>query len=113
MPKDDRIRLRHMLDAAREAAALAKGRTRSDLDTDRALALALVKCLEMLGEAAARTSPAGRALAPGLPWPEIVGMRNRLIHAYFEIDYDRVWDTVETDLPPLLQALETALGPLP
>ena len=67
----------------------------------------------MAGEAAARTTPAGRSLAPGLPWAEIVGMRNRLIHAYFEIDLDRVWDTVEADLPPLIQALETALGPTP
>jgi uncharacterized protein with HEPN domain len=113
MPKDDKIRLRHMLDAAREASALARGRARKDLDSDRALALALVKCIEMAGEAAARLSPEGRALAPGLPWSEIVGMRNRLIHAYFEIDYDRVWDTVVVDLPPLIQALETALGPSP
>lgn len=53
---------------------------------------------------------AGRAECPTLPWASIVGMRNRLIHAYFDVDLDRVWDTVKCDLPPLIAELEFILG---
>ena len=59
MRPDDRLRLRHMLDAAREAARFAQGTTRGELDRDRVLALALVKLLEIIGEAASRVTPEG------------------------------------------------------
>jgi uncharacterized protein with HEPN domain len=98
-----------MLDAAREALAFAQGRSRADLDGDRMLVLALVKSIEIVGEAASKVSPAARSAVPGLPWSSIVGMRNRLIHAYFDIDLDRVWDTITDDLPPLITELERNL----
>lgn len=60
MRNDDRIRVRHMVDAAREARDFARGRTRTDLDRDRMLVLALVKALEIIGEAAYRITPATR-----------------------------------------------------
>jgi uncharacterized protein with HEPN domain len=69
------------------------------------LLLSLVKCIEIVGEAASRASPEMREALPELPWPDIVGMRNRLIHAYFDVDHDRVWDTVHQDLPGLITAL--------
>src|SRR5262245_16118835 len=107
----DLIRLRHMLDAAREATGFAAGKQRMALNDDRMLVLALVKCLEILGEAAARVSPETRARYPEVPWQVIVGMRNRLIHVYFSVNLDVVWQTVASDLPPLARTLEAILGP--
>lgn len=73
------------------------------------LVLALVKAIEIIGEAGARVSIEGRDATPDVPWPEIVGMRNRLVHAYFDVDLDVVWTTVRHDLPPLVEALQAAL----
>jgi uncharacterized protein with HEPN domain len=111
MRKDDLVRLRHMLDAAKEAASFAQNRTRSDLDGNRMLALSLVKSIEIIGEAAARVTKTCQRRYPQIPWPNIIAMRNRLIHTYFDIDLDRVWDTVTDDLPPLIDSLENILPP--
>jgi uncharacterized protein with HEPN domain len=97
-----------MLEAAREAMSFIQGQSRKALDSNRMLVLSLVKCIEIIGEAASRVSPETQAKHTGIPWVDIVGMRNRLIHAYFEIDLDRVWDTVTDDLPPLVSELEKA-----
>ena len=110
MPKADRVRLRHMLDAAREAVGFARGRSRADLHLDRMLALALVRCIEIIGEAAAQIGPETRQRHAAIPWPDIVGMRNRLVHAYFDINLNFVWDTVTNDLPPLIAGLEAILA---
>jgi uncharacterized protein with HEPN domain len=110
MRPDDVVRLRHMLDAAEEAVGFARGRSRADLDRDRMLALAIVKTIEIIGEAASRVSAETQQTCPAVPWTDIVGMRNRLIHAYFDIDLDRVWDTLADDLPPLIVALRAALA---
>jgi uncharacterized protein with HEPN domain len=103
------IRLRHMLDHANEAVAMARGRTRAQLDSDRQLNLSLVRLLEIVGEAAARVQPEERARHPDIPWPEIVGLRNRLIHGYDSVDFDILWQIVSDDLPRLIAALEEAL----
>lgn len=113
MRRDDRIRLQHMLDAACEALSFAEGQRRADLDGNRMLALSLVKCIEIVGEAASRISQETQEEAPQVPWSDIVSMRNRLIHAYFDIDLDRVWDTVEGDLPVLIAQLEDLLRAAP
>ena len=106
MPEDDEIRLRHMLDAAREAVSFARYRVRSDLKTDRQLALSLVKDIEIVGEAATQVSESFRTQTPDIPWQRIVAMRNRLVHAYYSINLDIVWQTVQEDLPPLIAQLE-------
>ena len=111
MRRDDGIRLRHMLDAAREAVSFARGRTRDDLDKDRQLVLAMVKDIEIVGEAATRVSEPTRRHLPELPWERIVGMRNRLVHAYFDINLDIVWKTIGEDLPELISLLEPAIPP--
>ncbi len=98
-----------MLDAAEEARSFVLGRARQDLDHDRQLVLALVKCIEIIGEAASQTTTASREALPEIPWLSIVAMRHRLVHAYFDIDHDRVWDTVVVDLPALMALLERAL----
>ena len=112
-PPDDRERLVHMLEAAEDALRFAGDRIRDDLDIDRMLLRAIFQCIEVIGEAASRTTPEGRARVPGLPWQEIIKMRNILVHVYWGIDLDRVWDTVRTDLPSLVTTLRAALAAWP
>ena len=109
MQKPDRIRLQHMLDAANEALEFVRGKGRPDLDTDRKLVLSLIKELEIIGEAAGKVSAEIRAQHVSIPWQDISGMRNRLIHVYFDIDLDVVWTTVTKDLPLLKTELEKIL----
>jgi len=108
MKPDDVVRLRHILDAIEAAQRFIQGRSRDDLDRDLMLLFALVRAIEIIGEAAAKVSDETRA-AIALPWPAIVGMRNRLIHAYFDIDKDVLWATAVQSLPRLGTALTDAL----
>ncbi|MDW8317052.1 MAG: DUF86 domain-containing protein [Anaerolineae bacterium] len=110
MRKDDTVRLRHMLDAAEEAIGFAQGGERKDLDRDRKLTLALIKDIEIIGEAAYQVSDETRSQLPDIPWQDIIGMRHRLVHAYFDINLDVLWQTVQQDLPPLVEVLRRALG---
>ncbi|MGB5159023.1 MAG: HepT-like ribonuclease domain-containing protein [Desulfobacterales bacterium] len=109
MRKDNLIHIRHMLEAAEDAISFARNRTRRDLDDDRMFTLSIVKSVELIGEAASKISKEGKDAHPEIPWSDIVAMRNRLIHVYFDIDLDRVWDTVTDDLPPLVYALKKIL----
>lgn len=102
----EKVRLRHMLDHAREAINMIHGKTRADIDADRQLNLALVRLLEIIGEAAVHTSEEERTLFPDIPWPEIVSLRNRLIHGYDSVDFDILWNIITLDLPPLIVKLE-------
>lgn len=106
---DDVVRLRHIRDYAMEAIALVRGKRRSDLDNDRLLELALVRLMEIVGEAAARVSTETRAQLPNIPWSDVVAMRNRLIHGYDSVDHDILWDTITQDLPTLLSAVNRLL----
>ena len=110
MPSPDAVRLRHMREAATMALEMADGHDQTELATNTVLALALTRCLEILGEAASKISPDVCAKFPTIPFPKIVSMRNRLIHAYFDVNLDMVWTTVCDDLPDLLRALEEALA---
>ncbi len=112
MQANDLVRLRHMLDSGREAVSYAQGRQRTDLDQDRMLVHALVRCIEIIGEAASGVSAECRAEIATIPWSDIIGMRNRLIHAYFDVDLDLVWHTVKDDLAPLIAELEKIVPPL-
>ena len=107
---DDIVHLRHMLDHAREAGAMLEGKEREDLQSARMLELALVRLIEIVGEAAARVTPESQERYPLIPWREVVGMRNRLVHGYDSVDLDVLWDTIEDDLPPLIAELERILG---
>jgi uncharacterized protein with HEPN domain len=109
MPPDDIVRLRHMLDAAQEATAFVIGKSRAHLDSERMLCLALVRLVEIIGEAAANVSADTCTAYPDIPWSKIVGTRNRLIHAYYSINLDVLWGTIESDLPPLIATLTTIL----
>jgi len=109
MAIDNITRLHHMIDAAKEAVSFANGKSKEDLESDRLLLLALVKDLEIIGEAASKLTPEIRAHYPQLPWIDIITMRNRLVHEYFGIDEDIVWDTVTKDLHILIEELAIIL----
>lgn len=108
LPPKDLIRLRHMIEAARQLLAFVQGRQQSDLAADLQFSFAVQRAMEILGEAAAQVSQETRQRLPMIPWLDIVGIRNRLIHAYFQVDDKVVWETVTRDLPVLLQILESA-----
>ena len=103
---DATISLCQMLDYSREAVGMMQGQVRADLDTDRKLNLALVRLLEILGEAANRVPPSDRAKYPQIPWPQLVSLRNRLIHGYDQVDFDILWQILTQDLPALTSELE-------
>jgi len=98
-----------MLDHAREAISLTQGKTRADLDSDRLLELALIRLLEVVEEAANRVPEEECALYPEIPWPQIIGLRHRLIHGYDAVDLDILWRIITVDLPLLVSALEKIL----
>ena len=105
------VRLRHMLDHAREAVELARGKTREDLANTRLLQLGLVRLVEIVGEAAASIPREQRAKYPGIPWQDVIGMRNKLIHEYDTVDLDILWDTVSVELPDLIMSLQAIVPP--
>jgi len=113
MSKDDKIRLRHMLDAAQEAVEMAANKSREDIEHERMLHLALVRLIEIVGEAASQVTPAFRLTIPEVPWKEIIGMRNHLIHGYDNIDFDILYQTIREDLPPLIASLEDYFERMP
>ena len=111
MDRADEIRMRHMLDAAREALSFIQGRSRSELDENRMLVLSLVKDVEIVGEAAYRVSEATRESLPSIPWTDVIGMRHRLVHGYFDINLDVLWQTLVDDVPELVSVIESVLPP--
>lgn len=107
--EEDRVRLLHMLEAARDALQFSDGRDRESLESDTMYRRAVIHCIQEIGEAAVRVTEPTRALVPELPWKQIVGMRNRLVHVYFSINLDLVWEVIAKDLPPLVDVLARAL----
>jgi len=99
MNEREEVRLRHMLDAGREALGFMEGRTSEALVNDRLFFLAMVKVLEIIGEAAGRISEETRQSLPEVPWVAIVAMRNRLVHAYESISHPLVWSALSVHLP--------------
>jgi uncharacterized protein with HEPN domain len=108
--RDPNVSLRQILAYAQEAVALSNGKTRSDLDQERLLNLALTRLLEMLGEAANRVPEEVRAQFPDLPWLQMIAARNRLIHGYDSVDFDILWAIIQNDLPVLITRLKEILG---
>jgi len=105
MRAEDRVRVRHMIEACEAAIEFVAGRARTDLDTDQMLRFAIVRAVEIIGEAASKISEETRAAHDDIPWKAITGMRNRLVHAYFQIDTDIVWVAATEEIPALLSRL--------
>ena len=110
MFKDDLTRVKHMLDSANEAISFISDKTRKDLEQNKMLVLSLVKCIEIIGEAANSITDDLKSKHKSIPWQDIIKMRHRLIHTYFDVDYDIVWKTVNDELPVLIKELKIILS---
>jgi uncharacterized protein with HEPN domain len=106
---EDITRLKHMLEAAQKAIMFTQDRSRHVLDSDEVLALAVVRLLEIIGEASKNISDSIKSKYPAVPWKQIAGTRDRLMHGYFDVDLDIVWEIITSDLPPLSDSLEQIL----
>lgn len=113
MPSPDGIRFRHMRDAAALAMRLCRDRRREELATDPMLLLSLTRCLEIVGEAASKISMQTRLRHPEIPFGKMTAMRNRLIHAYFDVDQNVLWTTVTEDLPGVMPQIAAAIEKTP
>ena len=105
MQPNDAARNRHMIEAAEASQQFVEGKRRSDIDADRMLRFALQQAVEIIGEAASRITSETRSELNTVPWGAIISMRNRLIHAYFNIDHEILWKTVIEEIPRLLASL--------
>lgn len=107
--RDPAVPLRHMLDYAQKAITISYGRERKDLDEDLTFNLALTHLVEIIGEAANRVPEEFQDKNPEIPWAQIIGMRNRLIHGYDDVDLNFLWSVIQDDLPGLIAQLENLL----
>lgn len=110
MENKDLVRLKHMLDSVEAVLSFSKGKRRASLDANRLFLSAVLRELEIIGEAAGRVSEKTKKRFSDLPWKELIGMRNRLIHAYFEVDHDIVWITIREYLPSFQKQLREIVG---
>jgi uncharacterized protein with HEPN domain len=107
---DPAASLGDMLEYAVKAGRFCEGKSQEDFKRDEMLQLAVVRALELVGEAASRVPQDVRDLHPNIPWADIVGTRHRLIHGYDRVDLQIVWHTIQGDLPPLIDSLRRILG---
>lgn len=105
MQKDDTLYIGHMLDLSRKALEKASRWDRASYDQNEDIRLILAHLVQRIGEAANRVSADSRERNADIPWKQVVGVRNRIVHDYMDIDYDVIWEIVAHDLPLLVQAL--------
>ena len=110
MWRDDSL-LSDILIAARKAAAFTQGKSWEDSKRDDVVQNAVMRLIQIIGEAASKISRETRAAHPDIPWEDIAGMRHRLVHDYFRIDIEKVWETIRDDLPPLIAVVEPLVPP--
>lgn len=110
MPRSDRLTLEQMLDTAQHIVAIARPHTRESLDADEVAHMALLHLIQRLGEAASRLSADFRARHEEFPWAEMIGMRNRIVHGYDDLDSEVVWRVATDDIEPVVASLERALA---
>jgi uncharacterized protein with HEPN domain len=112
MSRHDSVYLSHILDAIKQIESYTAGLSYETFSQDRLIQDGVIRQLEIIGEACRRLSSEFRAQDPDLPWKQIMGLRNRLIHAYFDINLGIIWDIVQADIPPLkarIRALSDSL----
>jgi len=110
MENNDRKRLSNMLEVSKEAMELVQDKTREDLDRDKQLTLSLLKYLEMIGSAASKVSRECQYGCEPIPWDQVIEMKQQVVHTYFDIDRDWIWERMEKDLPAFSEALEILLS---
>jgi uncharacterized protein with HEPN domain len=110
MLKADTIRLQHMVDAANQALSFVAEKSRNELERDQLLALAPVKLIEIFGEAASKITRETKSRSPEIPWADIIAIRNRLIHGYFDVNLEIIWRTVNEEMPPIARQIENLLS---
>jgi len=110
MKTDDKTRLAHMLESAQEAVSFLGDKDIGYLEQNRLVSHAIVRSIEIVGEAASQVSEHYRDAHSEIPWAKIIGMRNRIVHAYFDIDFELVGSTVRSDLPMLIEQLKKLLA---
>ena len=110
MRSEDRVRLRHIADVLESVGRFVEERRREDLDRDQMLVFALVHALQIVGEAAGKMTAETRGRHPDIPWSMIIGMRHRLVHAYFDINLDILWTTAAEAAPALLAQVQRILA---
>ena len=111
IPANDIACLRDMLDYSCEAVGFLEGSSFEAFVQDRRTLFAVIRCIEVVGEAAGRVSPESKRALPSIPWRNAVSMRNRLIHGYSDVDERLVYNTVTDNLPKLIAQLERVLTP--
>lgn len=111
MPRDDSTYLVDMLVQARYAREFVSGLTFSQFRQSPLHRLAVLKAVEIIGEAATRMSLETKQAHPEIPWPKMIGMRNRIVHAYFAVELETLWRVVQDDLPVLIGQLEPLVQP--
>jgi uncharacterized protein with HEPN domain len=112
MLTSDRVRLQHILDAAKRIVVISRGRSRHDVEDDLVLPFALLALLQIIGEAARHVSDEYQEEHSEIDWKGMTGLRNRLAHAYFDVDYDVLYKVIQEDIPPLISTIENLLDQL-
>ena len=113
MPRKESEYLLDMALAARKALSFTEGLSFADFERDERITFSFAKAIEIVGEAAAHVGRETREAHSDIPWRDIIAMRNRLVHVYFEINLRLVWKTVRQDLPDLIARLEPLIPPEP
>jgi uncharacterized protein with HEPN domain len=110
MKKDDTVYLKHILDAISDIHAFVKGMNRESFLNNKAIRYAVVRSLEIIGEASKHLSKGFREKHKDIPWDDICGMRDKLIHDYIGVDYTIVWKAIEKDVPTLKKKIKEILS---
>jgi len=108
----DAVYLLDILEAAKLAVSYVAGISKDAFLLDTQCQDSVIRRIEIIGEASRRVSPETRDAFPGIPWSEMVGMRNLMIHDYDDVDLEIVWDTVQCDLPRLIALIEPLVPPM-
>jgi uncharacterized protein with HEPN domain len=109
MKKDDTVYLRHILDAIEQVEEYTRELSENEFITHSMVQDAVVRQIEIIGEAARNISDEFQASHRSLPWAKMIGIRNKIIHEYINVNFAIVWDTIQDDLPPLKRAITELL----
>lgn len=111
LPERDQALLLDMLLAARDAQGFLQGVDKAQFLTNDLHQSAVIRKLEVTGEAAGKVSRSAMDALPKIPWRKITGMRHRLTHDYFDVNLELVWQVVQDEIPSLIRALEPRVPP--